>query len=888
MSKNLVIVESPAKAKTIEKFLGEGFSVMSSYGHIRDLPGKGMAVDIENDFEPTYEVSEDKSKVINELKRATKKAEMVWLASDEDREGEAIAWHLEQVLGLSEENSQRIVFHEITKPAILAAIETPRRINRDLVNGQQARRILDRLVGFELSPVLWKKIQTGLSAGRVQSVAVRLVVEREREIDTFVALSSFKVSAQLSTGEGEKLEAKLTRDREGIEDAEDFLERVKGAHYQIRKIEKKPAKRAPRAPFTTSTLQQEASQRLGFSVRQTMMVAQRLYEAGKITYMRTDSVNLSELAHLQAEEVIQQQFGSDYVERRHYKTKSAGAQEAHEAIRPTDLGQSKVAGEKNEQRLYELIWQRTIASQMSGAVLERTTATIDLSSVEEQLLAKGEVLIFDGFLKVYQDRSKEDAKRLPKIEEGESLQLEVMRAQESFTRPPARFTEASLVKKLEELGIGRPSTYAPTISTIQNRGYVSRGMQEGKERTIRILALRGVEILSEDRVEMSGSDKGKLIPQDIAGVVTDFLVKNFSEVVDYSFTARVEAEFDEISNGKLEWREMLGRFYQPFHQDIEGAADISREEASQTRHLGTDPKTGRPVSVKIGRFGSYAQIGTRDDEEKPLFAGLRPEQRKDTVSLEDVLPLFELPRQLGITPEGEAVMVNSGRFGPYAGFVDEMVRDHLEANPVKGVDLVAQNVSIEPEDPHTIELERAIEFVEQKKASDQEKEIRLFEGSPVQVLDGRWGPFITNGFKNVKPPADSDPSALTLEQCEKLIEESEKERKRLSKQYHGGGFTLLREPTTPPSATLKIKEGKLDKALQIVEALEAEGKSIRLISANGAAAIRAAEKRKGTASSKKKAAPKKKAVKKKVVKKKSVKKSALKKRAVKKKVAPSS
>jgi len=883
VSKNLVIVESPAKAKTIEKFLGEGFSVMSSYGHVRDLPGKGMAVDIENNFEPTYEVSEDKTKVINELKRATKKAEMVWLASDEDREGEAIAWHLEQVLGLNENNSQRIVFHEITKPAILAAIESPRDINRDLVNGQQARRILDRLVGFELSPVLWKKIQTGLSAGRVQSVAVRIVVEREREIDAFEPVSSFKVTAQLTNGEGTKLEAKLPKDRQGIEDAEDFLSRVKGADYTIRKIEKRPASRSPRAPFTTSTLQQEASQRLGFSVRQTMMVAQRLYEAGKITYMRTDSVNLSDLAHAQAEAMIQKNYGSEYAQQRHYKTKAAGAQEAHEAIRPTDLSKSTTKGEKNEQRLYELIWQRTIASQMSDARFERTTATIDISSVEEHLVAKGEILTFEGFLKVYQDRGKEDAKRLPNISEGEQFGLAVMRAQESFTRPPARFTEASLVKKLEELGIGRPSTYAPTISTIQNRGYVSRGEQEGRERLVRILALHGDEIANEDKTEMTGSDKGKLIPQDIAGVVTDFLVKYFSEIIDYNFTARVEGEFDEIAMGKLEWREMLERFYGPFHKDVEGSADISREEASQTRQLGIDPKTGRPVSVKIGRFGSYAQIGTRDDEEKPLFAGLRPDQRKDTVTLEDVLPLFELPRQLGSTPDGEVVMVNTGRFGPYAGFVDEMVRDHLEANPVKGIDLVAQNVSIEPEDPHTIELERATEFVEQKKASDQEKEIRLFEGSPVQVLDGRWGPFITNGFKNVKPPADTDPASLTLEQCQALLDASEKERKRLSKQFHGGGFTLLRESASAPNATLKVKEGKEAKALEIVEALENAGKSIRLISANGAAAIRAAEKRAVTAAAKKKAAPKKKAVKKKAVKKKAAKKKTAKKKAAKKK-----
>lgn len=882
MSENLVIVESPAKAKTIEKFLGEGFKVMSSYGHIRDLAGRGMSVDVENGFEPEYAVSEDKTKVINELKRASKKASMVWLASDEDREGEAIAWHLEEVLGLDEDNSQRIVFHEITKPAILEAIKNPRHINRDLVDGQQARRILDRLVGFELSPVLWKKIQTGLSAGRVQSVAVRIVVEREREIEAFVPVSSFKITAQLSNQHGELVEARLPKDREGIENAEDFLTRVKGADFQISKIEKKPAKRSPRAPFTTSTLQQEASQRLGFSVRQTMMVAQRLYEAGKITYMRTDSVNLSELAHEQTDEVIKSSFGSDYLQRRQYKTKSASAQEAHEAIRPTDMAKSEVKGEKSEQRLYELIWQRTVASQMADARLERTTATIDISSVDESLVAKGEILVFDGFLKVYQDRGKEDAKRLPDIREGELLQLGIMRAQESFTRPPARFTEASLVKKLEELGIGRPSTYAPTISTIQNRGYVSRGERDGVERTVRILALHGDEILNEDRVEMTGSDKGRLIPQDIAGVVTDFLVKHFSEVVDYNFTARVESEFDEIAAGELGWREMLAEFYGPFHKDIEGAADISREEASQTRQLGVDPKTGRPVSVKIGRFGTYAQIGTKDDEEKPLFAGLRPDQRKDSVTLEEVLPLFELPRQLGVTPDGETVMVNAGRFGPYAGFVDEVVRDYLLENEVKGIDLVAQNVSIEPEDPHTIELEQVLDFIAKKKESDAEKEIRLFEGSPVQILNGRWGPFITNGFKNVKPPADREPETLTLKECEDLLDASEKERKRLSKQVYGGGFTLLREPDASlPDATIKVKEGKLDKALDMVEELEKLGKSIRLISANGAAAIRIANKRKATAASKKKAAPKKKAAKKRATKKK---RAAKKKRATKKAV----
>ncbi len=884
MSKNLVIVESPAKAKTIEKFLGKDFTVMSSYGHVRDLPKKGMGVEIEKRFEPTYEVTEDKTRVINELKRAAKKAEMVWLASDEDREGEAIAWHLEQVLGLTPENSQRIVFHEITKTAILNAIETPRRINRDLVDGQQARRILDRLVGFELSPVLWRKIQTGLSAGRVQSVAVRLIVEREREIDAFEAVSSFKVSAQLETAGSATVNAVLPKERENLEAAQQFLEKMDGADFTVQTIEQKPAKRSPRAPFTTSTLQQEASQRLGFSVRQTMMVAQRLYESGKITYMRTDSVNLSGQALGEAENWIKQSLGEEFWQRRQYKTKSAGAQEAHEAIRPTDLSRAEVAGEKNEQRLYHLIWQRTIASQMADARFERTTATIGVSTVDENLIAKGEVLTFEGFLKVYAESSKEE-KRLPAMKEGEALQLLEMQAQESFTRPPARYTEASLVKKLEELGIGRPSTYAPTISTIQNRGYVAKGEREGEPRVVRILALREGGIAREDRSEMTGSDKGKLVPQDVAGVVNDFLVKFFSDVVDYNFTARVESEFDQIAAGELDWREMLEEFYAPFHEKVEGAADISREEASQTRVLGDDPKTGRPVSVKIGRYGPYAQIGTRDDEEKPQFAGLRPDQRMDSVTLEEVLPLFELPRQLGTTQDGLAVMVNTGRFGPYAAFVDEAVRDYLDSldeKTVKGITLVAQNVSIEPEDPHTISLEEVLPFIDKKRNDDREKEIALFENSPVQVLDGRWGPFITNGFKNAKPPKDREPDTLTLAECEALLEKTEKEKKRLSKQFYGGGFSLLKDSKGAPDATLQVKENKLKLATEIADTLAEQGKSIRLIAAQGAAAIRASEKRKATT---KRSTTKKAATKKTATKKSATKKSTTKKRATTKKKA---
>jgi DNA topoisomerase-1 len=875
VSENLVIVESPAKAKTIEKFLGKGYVVMSSYGHIRDLPSKGMSIDIENGFVPTYEISEDKKKVIADLKKAAKKASLVWLASDEDREGEAIAWHLEEALGLDEAKTRRIVFHEITKPAILEAINNPRTIDRNLVDGQQARRVLDRLVGFELSPVLWKKIQTGLSAGRVQSVAVRVVVEREREIEAFQSVSSFRITADLDAGNDAVLQAKLAKDRPDIETAEQFLDSVKGADYTIVDIAKKPAKRSPRAPFTTSTLQQEASQKLGFSVRQTMVVAQRLYESGKITYMRTDSVNLSELAVAQAVEVIEQRYGSNYVETRKYKTRSAGAQEAHEAIRPTDMSLSEVAGERNEQRLYQLIWQRALASQMADARIERTTASVSISTIDEKLEAKGEVLIFDGFLKAY-GTSGDENKMLPPLEVGQQLPLQVMRTQEVFTRPPARYTEASLVRKLEELGIGRPSTYAPTISTIQNRGYVEKAEREGRERTVRVLALygKGLEsaesIVNEDRTEITGAEKGKLFPSEIAGIVTDFLVKHFNEVVDYNFTARVESEFDEIAAGRRAWQDMISAFYGPFHTDIVKADDISREEASQSRVLGVDPKSGRPVSVRIGRFGPFAQIGTRDDEEKPLFAGLRPGQRMDSVSLDDVLPLFELPRYIGETADGEDIKVNIGRFGPYASYVNKVIQAFLDESAIKGIDLIAQNVSIEPEDPHTVELDKVLPFIEAKKESDIDKEIALFEGSRIQVLDGRWGPFITDGFKNAKIPKDKDPASLTLDECKSLLDDTKKVRKRLSRQYYGGGFKLIKNSDGLPDATIKTDEKKEARALEIAAHLTAQGKKIRVVSARGAASIRASENRK-TAPAKKKASTKKKA-KKKSVKKKSVKK----------------
>ena len=884
MSENLVIVESPAKAKTIEKFLGDGFLVLSSYGHIRDLPRKN-AIDIANNFETSYEISEDKKKVIADLRKAVKNASMVWLASDEDREGEAIAWHLEETLGLDEESSRRIVFHEITKPAILHAIENPRRIDRNLVNGQQARRVLDRLIGFELSPVLWKKIQTGLSAGRVQSVAVRLIVDREREVDSFTATSTFRISAEFDAGGGAILSARLPKDKQSLDEAVAFLESVASASFVLSDISKKPAKRSPRAPFTTSTLQQEASQKLGFSVRQTMVVAQRLYESGKITYMRTDSVNLSELAVAQAAAEITSRFGEDYLQTRAYKSKSAGAQEAHEAIRPTDFSVENVTGERNEQRLYQLIWQRALASQMADARLERTTATVDISTVDETMQAKGEVLIFDGFLKVYGNGENDDRKMLPPLQAGQGLPRLAIQAQEIFSRPPPRYTEASLVKKLEEMGIGRPSTYAPTISTIQNRGYVNKEDREGTERDVRVRALDGTTVINQDRVEITGAEKGKLFPTDIAGVVTDFLVKYFPEVIDFNFTARVEDEFDKIAEGELDWKEMIASFYWPFHKDIEKSDEISRDDAIQARPLGIDPKSGRPVSVRIGRFGPYAQIGTSTDEEKPEFAGLRPDQRMDRVTLEDVLPLFELPRILGETADGEEVMVNTGRFGSYASFFDILVEKYLEQQAVKGIDLVKSNVSIEPEDPHTIEMDKALVFLADKKSADEDKEIQLFEGSTIQILDGRWGPFITDGFKNAKIPKDREPQSLKLEECEAILEQTTKVKKRIGQQFYGGGFVLIKNPAGRPDATIKVADNKIEKAIEMAADLESKGKKIRLISARGAKAIRAAELRANSAGKKK--AVKKKAVKKKAVKKKTSKKKSVKKKTVKKKTTRS-
>ena len=750
MAKNLVIVESPAKAKTIEKFLGKDFVVKSSFGHIRDLPKSKMGVDIENGFIPEYEVSPDKKKTVAELKREAKGVDTVWLASDEDREGEAIAWHLAEALELDKKKTKRIVFHEITKTAILHAVKNPRQVDQNLVDAQQARRVLDRLVGYELSPVLWRKVRAGLSAGRVQSVAVRIVVEREREIEAFETACSFKVTAEFDLGKGSVLKAELPKKLETEDEVRELLEKAKGADFTVDDLTKKPGKKTPSAPFTTSTIQQEASSKLGFSVKKTMMVAQRLYESGKITYMRTDSVNLSDQALAQAAKEIESRYGKEYVEIRKYKTKSAGAQEAHEAIRPTDLSQDSISGESDQQRLYGLIWRRTIASQMAEAKIEKTEAIIGISTTEETLLAKGEVVKFEGFLKVYmaEDATGEE-KMLPPIKVGQKLNLDYMMGRQHYSKPPARYTEASLVKKLEEMGIGRPSTYAPTISTIQDRGYIEKKDVEGKERDVVVLTLRSDEITEEVTEEKYGAEKAKLCPTDIGCIVTDFLMKHFEEVIDYHFTAKVEEDFDAVAAGKTVWNKMIGAFYKGFHKTIEGADDISREEASQMRELGVDPKTGKPVLVKIGRFGPYVQIGTKEDEEKPQFASLLPSQKMDTVTFEEAMELFKLPRIVGKTEEGEEIKANFGRFGPY-------------------VQVGKLYVSLKEDDPMTVTEEKARELIREKKEFEANKEIKTFK-SGIQILNGRYGPYITDGKKNAKIPKDKESNKLTEKECKELI-----------------------------------------------------------------------------------------------------------------------
>ena len=768
MAKNLVIVESPAKAKTIEGFLGKDFIVKSSIGHIRDLPKKGgMAIDIENGFKPTYEVSTDKKRVVDELTKLSKKSDLVWLATDEDREGEAIAWHLLEALKLDENKTKRIVFNEITKTAINKAVENPRKIDVNLVNAQQARRVLDRLVGFELSPVLWKKVKYGLSAGRVQSVAVRLIVEREKEIIDFVSKSTYRVTAQFLSSQGKVFKADLSNRFDTKEEAVDFLNSCATSDFSISTLNKKPAKKSPSAPFTTSTLQQEASRKLGFTVGQTMSVAQKLYESGKITYMRTDSVNLSGDAVKSASNYIESTFGADYSKSRSYSTKSKGAQEAHEAIRPTNLANLSVEGERNQMRLYDLIWKRTIASQMSDAQLERTTAEIVISNRKEKFVAKGEMIKFDGFLKVYlestDDETEEQDGMLPNLVEGESVSSKEINAIERFSKPKARYTEASLVKRLEELGIGRPSTYASTITTVQNRGYVVKGQSEGVKAPYVFLSLKDSQVEESVKTEKTGSDKSKMKPTDIGIVVTDFLKSHFSDVMDYGFTADVEKEFDDIARGEKVWNEMIGQFYDGFAKTVNEVADNS-EAAKGQRLLGQEPGTGENVYVKIGRFGPMAQIGEVSDEKKPRFASLLADQSIGTINLEQALELFKLPRTVGEF-EGEEVVASVGRFGPYLR--------------VKG-----KFVSIKKDDgddPLTIEIDRATELILAHRKAEAEKTINRFEGEPlVQVLNGRYGPFIQIGEgarknkTNVKIPKDVEPKSLTREMCLELAEKSKK------------------------------------------------------------------------------------------------------------------
>lgn len=768
MAKNLVIVESPAKAKTIEGYLGKDFEVASSMGHVRDLPKGGDAIDIENGYEPTYEVSPDKKEVIDKLKKLSAKAEMVYLASDEDREGEAISWHLKEVLDLTDTKTRRIVFTEITKKAILNALESPRGIDVDLVNAQQARRVLDRLVGYELSPILWKKIKTGLSAGRVQSVAVRMVVEREREIAEFRAKSSYKVNAIFDLGKGKQLMAELPERFSTEKEALDFLESCKGAKFTIDDIQTKPAKRSPAPPFTTSTLQQEAARKLGFSVSQTMVVAQKLYEAGKISYMRTDSVNLSDEARSGASQQIQSAYGKEFVQLRQYKTKSSGAQEAHEAIRPTDFSVMDPKMDRNGLRLYELIWKRAIASQMADAELEKTTAVIGISTNDRTLTATGEVIKFEGFLKVYmesgdEDDEEEDSKMLPPLSIGQELSLDELIGKEVFTRHPPRYTEASLVKKLEEMGIGRPSTYAPTISTIQKRGYVVKESREGVERNYNLFILKDDEVIKNQETEITGAEKNKLFPTNTAMIVNDFLVEHFPDVTDYSFTSEIEQEFDEIANGKLDWKKMIDNFYKPFSKKVKTTEKVERSSVGRSRELGVDPKTGKNVYAKLGKFGAYVQIGENPDDngsERPKFASLRPGQFIESISLEDALELFKLPREVGMFEE-KPVVINIGRFGPY------VLHDKKFVSIPK------------TDDPYTIELDRAIELVEAKRVADANKTIKQFDENPdIKILNGRFGPYIKAGKKNVKIPKDKVPADLTLEECLALAEAAPEKKGR--------------------------------------------------------------------------------------------------------------
>ena len=756
MPKSLVIVESPAKAKTIEKYLDEiekgKFIVKSSIGHIRDLAKKDMSIDIDNGFEPKYEISPDKKKTVTELKKLSKQSDTVWLATDEDREGEAIAWHLLEALGLDESKTKRIVFNEITKKAIQKAIENPRSVNKELVDAQQARRILDRLVGYELSPVLWKKVKYGLSAGRVQSVAVRIIVEREREIENHKPEITYKLVGDFVTEGGELFKAELKEKFENKEDALAYLNSAVGQKFYIKDLKVKPGKRSPQAPFTTSKLQQEASAKLGFSVKQTMVVAQKLYEAGMITYMRTDSTNLSEDAISSASNYITSNFGDKYLEKRLYKTSSKGAQEAHEAIRPTDLSKPTInTGNNGQDRLYELIWKRTMASQMSDAQLERTTADIGFANNDTDFVAKGEVIKFDGFLKVYPE-VKKDGKILPAMAKNQKLEVSEIVGRETFSRPPARYTEATLVRTLEEMGIGRPSTYAPTISTIQNREYVEKTDRDGYERKYVQIALKENKVTEEKLTEITGQEQNKLFPTDVGKVVTDFLVKHFTEIVDFDFTKNVEEEFDKIAEGQRKWNEMISNFYTGFHETIEKSEDISKKDAINARMLGNDPKTGRPIYARIGRYGAMLQMGENEDEEKPRFASLMPSQSIETITLEEALEMFKLPRVIGQNEDGKDIKTNVGRFGPY-------------------VQLDKTYASITHEEIFTITLEEAIQKIKDKIEQKNKNKIQEFDDG-IKVLNGRFGPYVTDGKVNAKIPKDKTPEDLTHEECKALIAEA--------------------------------------------------------------------------------------------------------------------
>jgi DNA topoisomerase-1 len=823
MAKNLVIVESPAKAKTIEKFLGKDFKVTSSFGHIADLPSKELGVDTEGDFTPKYIIPNDKKSLVKDLKSLAKKADLVWLASDEDREGEAIAWHLAETLDLKDEKTRRIVFHEITKSAILKAIENPRKIDYNLVNAQQARRVLDRLVGYELSPVLWRKVKGGLSAGRVQSVAVRLIVEREREIEAFTPVASYRVDAEFTTMEGSKFKAKLPKNFETEAEAREFLRKNVNATYSVSDLAKKPAKKSPAPPFTTSTLQQEAARKLYFSVGKTMTIAQKLYEAGSITYMRTDSVNLSNDAKSAAQKEIESSYGNSYSQPRNYKGKAKGAQEAHEAIRPTDMSRHTIEGDYDQARLYDLIWKRTIASQMSDAKLERTNVKIGVTSpekVSENFVANGEMIKFDGFLKVYLEgtdfEEEEQEGMLPNLATGDTLDNNYVTATQRFTRPPYRYTEASLVKQLEELGIGRPSTYAPTISTIINRNYVEKGTVEGVERKYVQLTLKNDSVNEKTLTETVGSDKGKMVPTDIGMIVNDFLVDHFGNILDYNFTAKVEEDFDDIAEGKEEWTKMMKDFYGKFHPRVEDVQENADRESGE-RILGEDPETGKPVLVRLGKYGPMAQIGDPEDEEKK-FASLRPDQQLHLVTFEEVMDLFKLPKTLGVY-EGEEVEVNNGRFGPYVRLGKKFI------SLPKGVD------------PLDVDMAMAKELIEEKKKADAP--IYMYEGLPVQKGKGRFGPFIkwNNMFINVNKKYDFDDlSEADIEELietkkqkeiDKLINEWPEEGIRLEKA-RWGRFNLIKGKTKVelPKST-KAEKITLEEAQELLEKKAPKKKTTR-------------------------------------------------------------